>query len=215
MCGCFELQAKAKALTKHFQHLRLNQSQMPHAEEMRPKDWVLMLTASGHGYVAGNARWGLVGSFLTLEPQSPVINLSSEGLESMPFYGKILRQKRCLIPATAFFTWQSMASREKQKLRISHPKGEILMLAGVFDQHPRAGTTCAILTTAANAVLGGAHNRMPVILNRDAATFWLEDFAEFPSEEFDVLMQDTAHFALKHEPVIEPEASPQLAFRFA
>ncbi|MBS1161778.1 MAG: hypothetical protein H6R15_4197 [Proteobacteria bacterium] len=214
MCGCFELKAKARALTKYFQHLRLNPSEMPWAAELHPRDWVLMLTAGDRGHVASRARWGLVGSFLSDEPQIPVSILRSEGLASMPFYGKILRGKRCLIPATAFFAWP-VAAGAKQKQRISQPQGDILLFAGVFDQHPRAGTTCAILTTSAKAALGAAHERMPVILSREAAAFWLEDFPEFPAAELALLLADPAPGALKLEPVAEPEESPQLAFKFA
>lgn len=215
MCGLFELKAKAKVLSRHFRHLQLSQRQMPHGEEMHPKDFVLMVTGQREGYSASRVRWGLVGSFLTDEPQSPVINLRSEGLDSLPFYGKVLKRNRCLIPATAFFAWQSLPSRDKRKKRISHPAGEALMFAGVFDHHPQAGTTCAILTTSANESVGPVHHRMPLILNREAAAFWLADLPEFPAAEFQMMVEGAAQCTLQVESVIEPEESPQLAFKFA
>ena len=55
---------------------------------------------------------------------------------------------------------------------------------------------------------------MPVILCRDAAAFWLTDFPKFPVAEFDEILFGELP-TLLCERVIEPEASPQLAFKFA
>lgn len=214
MCGCYELKAKARELNRHFPLLHLTPGELPHSLEMRPTDPLLMITSSGTGYLGSKARWGLVGSFLDQPPRSPLINLRSEGLASKPFYSKILKRSRCLIPATAFFEWQSVAGR-KQKMRISQPSGEALMLAGIFDHHPLAGTTCAILTTAADETISRIHERMPLILGREECSFWLDEHAEFPDDEFAEILQTTARHALTIAAVIEEEPSPQLSLAFA
>lgn len=208
MCGQFELKVKARALSKCLPKLELSQQQMPLADEMNPRDPVLMLLAEAGAYVPAIARWGLAGSFLTRDPHIPVINLCAEGLADTPFYGKIFRRKRCLLPATAFLARPAMARGERQKLRFYHPAGEALLFAAVFDHHPVVGTSCALLTRAAG------ERRVPVILGRDAAAFWLTDFPEFPAAEFDEILFGELP-ALLSEVVIEPEASPQLAFKFA
>jgi putative SOS response-associated peptidase YedK len=213
MCGCYELKAKARELNRHFRQLHLGQGEMPGTGEMHPSDPVLMITGNRTGYLARKARWGLVGSFLDKEPRSPVINLHSEGLASKPFYSKILKKNRCLIPATAFYEWQSLAGG-KQKMRISQPKGEALMFAGIFDHHPLAGSTCAILTTSANETLSPIHDRMPVILDRDESSFWLDEYPEFPDTEFEAMLQAPSRHALTIEAVVEDEPSPQLSLVF-
>lgn len=214
MCGCYELKAKARELNRHFPLLHLAQGEMPCTVEMRPADPVLMITAGSTGYLGRKARWGLVGSFLDLPPRSPLINLHSEGLAAKPFYSKILKRSRCLIPATAFYEWQSVAGR-KQKMRICQPAGETLMLAGIFDHHPLAGTTCAMLTTAADETVSRIHERMPLILGRDESSFWLDEHAEFPDSEFAAMLQTSTRHALTIEAVVEEEPSPQLSFSFA
>lgn len=214
MCGRYELKAKARDLNRHFPQLHLGQGEMPQMVEMRPTDSVLMITRHHNGHLGGKARWGLVGSFLDQPPRSPLINLRSEGLATKPFYSKILKRSRCLIPATAFFEWQSVAGR-KQKMRISQPSGETLMLAGIFDHHPLAGTTCAILTTAADETVSQIHERMPLILGREECSFWLDEHAEFPDDEFAEILQTTARHALTIAAVIEEEPSPQLSLAFA
>lgn len=213
MCGCYELKAKARELNRHFRQLHLGQREMPRSGDMHPTDPVLMITGSSTGYQASNARWGLVGSFLDKEPRSPIINLHGEGLVAKPFYSKILKRSRCLIPATAFYEWLTLAGT-KQKIRISQSTGEALMFAGIFDHHPLAGTTCAILTTAANETIRPVHDRMPVILDRDESSFWLDDHAEFPEADFAVMLQTPSRHALTAEAVIEEEPSPQLSLFF-
>ena len=138
MCGRYELKATAKELSKHFQYLRLQQGDMPYSDEIRPTDSVLILTGCNDGYSGNRANWGLVGGFLDHVPRSPLINLRSEELEAKPFYGKLLKRNRCLIPATAFFEWQSVDGGGKQKIRISDAQGKPLLLAGIFDHHQLA-----------------------------------------------------------------------------
>lgn len=214
MCGRYELKTKARELNKQFQQLHIGQREMPCTDEMQPGNPVLIITGSPHGHLASNAKWGLVGSFLDFAPPQAITTLRSEGLASKPFYNKILKSKRCLIPATAFFEWQ-ISSTGKQKIRISHPHNQPLIFAGIFDHHPLAGTTCAILTTAANESMCGIHHRMPVILNRDERSFWLEEHAEFPDTEFAAMLQTASGDALMMEAIIEKAPSPQMSLAFA
>ena len=100
-------------------------------------------------------------------------------------------------------------------MRISLPKGEALMFAGIFDHHPLAGTTCAILTTAADATVSCVHDRMPVILGREESSFWLDEYEEFPEPEFAAMLQTPSRQALTIAAVIEEEPSPQLSLVFA
>ena len=79
-------------------------------------------------------------------------------------------------------------SGRKQNIRISQPNGEALMLAVVFDHHPDAVTTCAILTTAADETVSKIHDRMPLILGREESSFWLNEYAEFPDDEFAAIL---------------------------
>ena len=214
MCGRYELKAKARDLNRHFPQLYLGQGEMPQTVEICPTNLVLMITGHNNGHLGGMARWGLVGSFLDQPPRSPLINLRSEGLAAKPFYSKILKRSRCLIPATAFFEWQPVEGR-KQKMRISQPNGELLMLAGIFDHHPDAGTTCAILTTAADESISRIHERMPLILGREESSFWLAEYDDFPADEFASMLQSPARQPLTIEAVIEEVPSPQLSLVFA
>lgn len=214
MCGSYELKAKVRELNRRLPRLHLGQSEMPRHGEFRPKDPVLMITSHGAAYLGCQARWGLVGSFLDREPHAPLLSLNGEGLACRPFYSKILKANRCLIPATAFHEWQA-TPQGRQKIRISDAKGEVLIFAGVFDHHPLAGTTCAILTGIANASVRHIQERMPIILDREESGFWLSEHADFPDAEFNAILRTPSRLTLMTEAVIEEEQSPQLSLAFA
>lgn len=216
MCGSYELKTTANELVRHFRQLAFGQPDMPRGNEMRPAAQVLMLSGNCKASCARQARWGLVGHFLAAVPALPLMTLGCEGLVCKPFYSKILQKNRCLIPATAFFEWQAqLGGGGKKRIRFSHARGKPMLFAGIFDQHPVAGVTCAILTRQADHAVQAVNGRMPMILNPDEYAFWLDDYAEFPGDEFEMLMQSASRCPLKAELVPEPEVSPQLSFAFA
>jgi putative SOS response-associated peptidase YedK len=58
---------------------------------------------------------------------------------------------------------------------------ELFAFAGLYVQgKPDVGETCVIVTTAANDVLRPIHERMPVILDRDAEAAWLDPDLDDP-----------------------------------
>lgn len=215
MCESYELKTSASELVRHFRQLVLGQQEMPCAYEMRQAAPVLMVSGNSHLSSGRQARWGLVGHFLAAVPSLPLMTLAGEGLVGKPFYSKILQKNRCLIPATAFFEWQAPLEGDKKRIRFSHARGKPMLFAGIFDQHPLAGVTCAILTRPADPTVRAVHGRMPMILNPDEYAFWLDDHAEFPGDEFTTLLHSASRCPLKAELVAEPEISPQLSFAFA
>lgn len=214
MWAGYELKATARVLNRQLRPLQLGRHEIPQSQTPQPNDKVLTLTAGPQGYAGMPARWGLVGNFLNVAPRIPMTTLTGEGLPTKPFYGKIFQRHRCLVPATAFHAWLRSPAG-KQKMRIRHPGGEPMMFAGIYDHHPQAGTTCAIVTVTASADIRTIDQRMPLILNQESCHFWLAEHPEFPADDFEVLLSNPTPLALAMEAIIEPEPSAQLAFAFA
>ena len=212
MCERIELKSSVRELSRHFGRLQISARDLPQAGELSAATPLLIICGGSEGARASNARWGLVGHFLDQSPRSPLLNLRSEGLADTPFYGRLLRRKRCLVPASAFYCWQHHDGR-RVKTRISHADGQLLLLAGIFDHHPHAGTTCTILTRATGHPEHG--QRLPVLLPPAATSFWLAEHPEFPNEEFSDLLLRQATPPLTLTTIPEPEPSPQLTFNFA
>ena len=85
-------------------------------------------------------------------------------------YRESVANRRCVIPSTGFFEWDT----EKKKYFFKLPGEPILYMAGLWAKYQ--GRPCyTILTTAANASMQPIHDRMPVVLPRSKLQAWLED----------------------------------------
>jgi len=119
-------------------------------------------------------RWGL-----TSHPGNPrpLINARSETVDRKPSFRSAFRSRRCLVPATGFFEWQKLGD-VKQPFHIQRADRGLFAFAGIWDQavlgDGSAIEAFAILTTEPNRIMSPIHNRMPVILDSEAWSTWLE-----------------------------------------
>lgn len=205
MCVRIEQKTSARDLNRQLPGLHLTRQDLPGGGELAANDPALILRNGGDGPLAEFARWGLVGSFLDLAPARPVLTLAYAGLASRPFYSRLLRTQRCLLPASAVIVANPGGRGETRGAGSGRP----LLLAGVFDRHPQAGTTCALLSVPAAA------GSRPLLLGPAAAALWLAAGDEFPGDEFTAAMAEEAPIPLTLSELPPPEPSPQLAFSFA
>lgn len=122
-------------------------------------------------------RWGFQPAWMKSDGQRPPpINARSESLLERPMFRKSVARGRCLIPADGFYEWHMVPGRKtKQPMYIRLKGGPLFAFAGLHVQGPDdVGETCVIVTMAANAVLSGIHERMPVVLDREAEQAWLD-----------------------------------------
>lgn len=115
-------------------------------------------------------RWGLIPSFA--RDGVGQINARSESVNEKLSFRGAFRQRRCLIPASGFFEWQSRPGQSKQPYHIHLESGECFCFAGIWERW-RDVETYAILTTDATERLAPIHHRMPVILPRNQYDEWL------------------------------------------
>jgi putative SOS response-associated peptidase YedK len=145
---------------------------------------VVRPAATGRELVA--MRWGITPTWK--RGSAPLlINARAETAATKPTFRKTLRERRCLIPATAFFEWRK-EGRQKQPYLFRLAGGGLFAFAGLWevgrDRDGNEAEACAILTTEANELVRPAHDRMPVILDPRYYAEWLD-----PS------LTDPAHFA--------------------
>ena len=124
-------------------------------------------------------RWGLVPAWAKHAKFGySTINARSEEVASKPAYREALKKRRCLVPADAFYEWVRLNAKTKQPFAIALKSGEPYAFAGLWESwQPKEGApleTFTILTTDPNAVMEPIHNRMPVILEPQDYTRWLE-----------------------------------------
>ncbi len=123
-------------------------------------------------------RWGLVPSW-SKDPASAyrMINARAETAPDKPSFRGPFRRQRLLVPADGFYEWKR-EGEAKRPFALRLATKEPFAMAGLWD---RAKTpegsdllTFTILTTVANAVVSSVHDRMPVILPREAESAWLD-----------------------------------------
>jgi putative SOS response-associated peptidase YedK len=122
-------------------------------------------------------RWGLVPFWAKdLAVGNRMINARSEGVESKPAFRAAIQQRRCLVPATGFYEWKGDPGR-KQPYAITLTDRPMFAFAGLWERwKPAEGEpveTFTIVTTDANEAVASIHDRMPVILPREAEETWL------------------------------------------
>ena len=136
--------------------------------------------------VAETMRWGLVPHWAKDETIGARLNNArSEGMADKPSFRQAVRRRRCILPASGFYEWQPRTGADgkafKQPYFIS-PVGEpYFAMAGLFEAWRPPGAaadapwllTCCVITTAANALMAPIHDRMPVMLPREAWAAWL------------------------------------------
>ncbi|MFG0258698.1 MAG: SOS response-associated peptidase [Phycisphaerales bacterium JB043] len=121
-------------------------------------------------------RWGLVPGWAKEETiGNRMINARSETAHEKPAFREALQRRRCAIPADGFYEWQVRA-RTKRPYLIT-PREGAMAFAGLWEEWDRGDgvlRTFTILTTAANERLREYHERMPVMLRRDAIGRWMD-----------------------------------------
>jgi len=145
-----------------------------------PGDDVLAVVMREGGPTGALLRWGLVPPWAE-DPRVGfrMINARAETVADKPAYRGPFERGRCLIVADGFYEWQREGAR--QPFHVTKGAGESFAFAGIRTawRDPRSPDgellrTCAIVTTAANAVVQHIHPRMPVILEREDEEEWLD-----------------------------------------
>jgi len=125
-------------------------------------------------------HWGLIPSWSKDRKfASRMINARAETVAQKPSFRDAYRVRRCLIPADGFFEWIKVEGTKKKLPIYMHLKStEPFAFAGLWETwtSPRGETipSAVILTTEPNELVAKVHNRMPVILPRDAYGLWLD-----------------------------------------
>ncbi len=121
-------------------------------------------------------RWGFLPRWYKSPTDGPLlINARADTIAEKPAFRDACRTRRCLIPATGFYEWH----RDGEKplpWYIHRADGQPLAFAGIWQDWEQGGdrlTTCAIVTTDANAPMSAIHHRMPVIVEPSDWGKWL------------------------------------------
>lgn len=185
MCGRYALTSPPAVIAERFQLLWTPETE-PHYN-IAPSQMVPVVRETGRGRELTLLKWGLIPRWAKdAQIGAKLINARAESVAEKPAFRDAYRRRRCLVPADAFYEWKGVAGH-KQPYCIRMRDHGLFAMAGLWEHwvtpDGQAVESCAIVTVAANALVGELHERMPLILAPADYDAWLgtgTDNAELP-----------------------------------
>lgn len=169
MCGRFYIPEddSSEELQRIINHLNRKKPSPVKTGEVRPTDVAAVIANSKSLQPTPFAmKWGY-----SLADRQPIINARSETADSKPLFRDGMQQRRCLIPASHYFEWQRLANK-KIKNAIRPVNSKEMYMAGVY-RIQNGIPEFVILTREPGESIRHIHDRMPVILPREALNDWM------------------------------------------
>lgn len=177
MCGRFVRKATEEGISEEFEVDPGDfQLKIEPRYNIAPGQQAAVVLFEGRRKVEG-LQWGLI-PFWAKDPKigNKMINARAETLAEKPSFRHSLRKKRCLVVADGFYEWRKDGSK-KTPMYVRLKSGRPFGFAGLYDDwnspEGKAVRTFTIVTTSPNRLLAPIHDRMPVILPREAYAAWL------------------------------------------
>ena len=176
MCGRYNLIATEQEIMAHFSLHSLIDYQ-PEYNICPAQKIIAVVKLDDESNKAIYLKWGLIPSWSKDRKISRhTFNAKAETVAEKPSFKNAYHQRRCLIPATGFFEWQTTEAGKKP-YHIHLPEFALFAFAGLWEhwEHDKESVySCTIITTVAKAKVASIHERMPVIINPDAYGRWLD-----------------------------------------
>lgn len=186
MCGRYVSVSNAEQLAVVFEVDEVRVGDLGRRWNVAPSLEVYAILGDADSRRLGALTWGFVPWFAK-DPKRAPINARAESVATNGMFKQSFAERRCLLPADAFWEWQKLAETDakgkprKQPWHLAHPDGRPMAFAGIWstwrdrtDPDAPARHTAAIVTTAAQGDMIPIHDRMPVIVPPRLWAAWLD-----------------------------------------
>lgn len=177
MCGRFSITLPTDAMARMFSAVPGNDLPPVPNYNVCPTTPIATVTTDGATRRLRPMRWGFVPHWYKTPTDGPLlINARAESIAEKPAFRDACRHRRCLIPADGFYEWTKTPDGQRLPWYIHRADGAAIAFAAIWQDWQREGqnlTTCAIVTTDANAPMRAIHHRMPVCIEQSDWGLWL------------------------------------------
>jgi putative SOS response-associated peptidase YedK len=187
MCGRYAITLPPEAVRAYFAYVET--PNFPPRFNIAPTQPIPIVLAEPHSGGERRhfqlVRWGFLPGFVKDPKGFPlIINARAETLAGKPSYRAALKRRRCLVIADSFYEWRKVShaggrgAAARRPYLVRRVGAEPMGFAGLYEtwSDPSGGEidTACIVTTAANALAGRLHDRMPAILAPRDFRAWLD-----------------------------------------
>lgn len=138
-----------------------------------------------------------------------VVNSREDKLDGRT-WKKSFQERRCLIPAAAFYEWVEVAGK-MVPFRFVRPDDEITWIAGIWREEADRGECFSMITTEPNSVLAPIHDRMPAVLMDSQIPAYLSgELSSFGPSRVLLTYTQAENFLAKKKGPEPPPAQPEL-----
>jgi putative SOS response-associated peptidase YedK len=179
MCGRFVQAQSPQSYAAHFGAGLAVEESLDPSWNVAPTDRVYAVAEHEGERRLGTFRWGLIPWYAdSPKVAAKHINARAETVATKPAFKDSFSRRRCIVPADGFYEWEKLESGGKLPHYIHAGDGSPLALAGLWgswrDSEGDRITTCTIITTRPNDLVGRLHDRMPVVLAAESWERWLD-----------------------------------------
>lgn len=177
MCGRFAITLPNDAMAQLFSAAPANDLPEVPNYNVCPTTQIHVVLGSEAGRRLVSMRWGFLPHWYKAMDAGPLlINARAETIAEKPAFRAAARERRCLVVATGFYEWTKTDEGNRLPWYIHRADGAPIAFAAVWQTWGRdddAMSTCAVVTTAANAHMAQIHHRMPLVLEPGDWPLWL------------------------------------------
>jgi len=124
----------------------------------------------------GRLFWGLTPPWLEVLDHAPHC-ARAESLEARPMFREAFQARRCLVPASGVYVWKAQP-RAKQPFLVTRADRGPLLLAAIWCRFHTSlaeyTDSLALVTVATSPLLAPLTDRLPAVIEPDAARRWLD-----------------------------------------
>ena len=179
MCGRYGRLSRAERIAQLLPFsLRNDAGELEAKYNVAPGTLQPVIRSGASGAVLKPMMWGLV-PYWAKDAKSGVrpVNAKSDTAHEKPMFRRLIRERRCLIPADWFYEWREKPP-DKQPFVIQMASREPFLIGGLWDTwhygKEDALSTFTVLTTGPNELMQTLHHRMPVVIAPSGAERWLD-----------------------------------------
>ncbi|MCO6186572.1 SOS response-associated peptidase [Rhizobium sp. L1K21] len=202
MCGRFAITMTPDELLEFFSIAMIED--FPARFNVAPTQPIIVIV-EGEGNAPGSnlpnrkavlVRWGFIPGWVKYPKDFPLlINARAETAIEKASFRAAMRHRRVLIPASGFYEWHRppKESGEKSQAYWVKPRhGKIVAFAGLMETWSSADgsevDTAAILTCEAPPSFAHIHHRMPVVIEQQDFSRWLDCKNQEPRQVKDLMV---------------------------